>query len=125
MRRLVSIAAALAAAGVMSLRAQQPLPQPEPDNVEVRPISPPSQPLPSEAATAGITRFSFIAYGDTRSRGPNASGEAVEDGRVLQREHSLVVEAMIKATLRLASTPFPVRFVVSSGDAVLYGPNGM
>ena len=125
MRRLVSIAAALAAAGAMSLRAQQPLPQPEPDDIEVRPISPPSQPLPSEAATAGITRFSFIAYGDTRSRGPNASGEAVEDGRILQREHSLVVEAMIKATLRLASTPFPVRFVVSSGDAVLYGPNGM
>ena len=31
---------------------------------------------------------------------------------------------MVKATRRLASTPFPVRFVVSSGDAVLYGPNG-
>jgi hypothetical protein len=31
---------------------------------------------------------------------------------------------MLKAASRLASTPFPVRFVVSSGDAVLYGPNG-
>src|SRR5215470_12184799 len=125
MRKSVSIAVTLAAAGALSLRAQQPPPQPQPDDVDVRPISPPPRPLPGEAATAGITRFSFIAYGDTRSRGPNASGEAVEDGRVLQREHSLVVEAMIKATLRLASTPFPVRFVVSSGDAVLYGPNGM
>jgi hypothetical protein len=71
-----------------------------------------------------VKRFSFIAYGDTRSRGPSASGEPIEDGRILQREHSLVVEAMIKATRRLASTRFPVRFVVSSGDAVLYGPNG-
>jgi hypothetical protein len=31
---------------------------------------------------------------------------------------------MLKAASRLASTRFPIRFVVSSGDAVLYGPNG-
>jgi hypothetical protein len=127
MRRVVFIAAALAAAGVLSsLRAQEPQtpPQPQPDDVEVRPIAPPPRPLPPEAATVGVKRFSFIAYGDTRSRGPSASGEPIEDGRILQREHSLVVEAMVKATRRLASTRFPVRFVVSSGDAVLYGPNG-
>jgi calcineurin-like phosphoesterase family protein len=124
MRKLVSIAVALAVAGALSLRAQQPAPQPQPDDVEVRPISPPPQPLPGEAATARITRFSFIAYGDTRSKGPSASGEPVEDGWILQREHSRVVDAMIKATRRLASTRFPVRFVVSSGDAVLYGLNG-
>jgi hypothetical protein len=126
MRKLVLLAAALAAVALTSLHAQQPPPpQPQPDDVEVRPIAPPSRPLPPEAATAGVKRFSFIAYGDTRSRGPNASGEPIEDGRILQTRHSLVVEAMVKATRRLASTPFPVRFVVSSGDAVLYGPNGM
>ena len=124
MRKLVPIAVALAAAGALSLRAQQPPPQPQPDDVDVRPIPPPPRPLPGEAATARVTRFSFIAYGDTRSRGPSASGEPVEDGLILQREHGRVVDAMIKATRRLASTRFPIRFVVSSGDAVLYGPNG-
>jgi hypothetical protein len=43
---------------------------------------------------------------------------------VLQGPHGAVVDAMIAAAQRLASTPFPVRFVLSSGDAVLYGPNG-
>jgi Calcineurin-like phosphoesterase len=127
MRKLVLLAAALAAAAtLLSLHAQQPQipPQPEADDVEVRPIAPPRRPLPREAATAGVTRFSFIAYGDTRSRGPSASGGPIEDGRILQREHGLVVDAMIKVVRRLAPTPFPVRFVVSSGDAVLYGPNG-
>jgi hypothetical protein len=126
MRRSLVIVAVLAAAGALaSLRAQEPRPrQPQPDDVEVRPIAPPQRPLPPEAATAGVTRFSFIAYGDTRSKGPSASGELPEDGRILQREHSLVVNAMLKAARRLSSTPFPVRFVVSSGDAVLYGPNG-
>jgi hypothetical protein len=124
-RKLVLIAAVLTVAGALSsLRAQQPPPQPQPDDVEVRPIAPPTQPLPPEAATADITRFSFIAYGDTRSRGPSGPGELPEDGTVLQRDHALVVDAMLKAASRLASTPFPVRFVVSSGDAVLYGPNG-
>src|SRR5262245_25129244 len=126
MRKLVLIAAALAAGTLSSLRARQsqPAPQPQPDDVAVRAIAPPRRPLPPEAATVGVTRFSFIAYGDTRSRGPSASGPPVEDGQILQRAHGLVVDAMVKATRRLASTPFPVRFVVSSGDAVLYGPNG-
>jgi hypothetical protein len=121
MRRLVLIAATLAVAGALaSLRAQQS----EADDVEVRPIAAPAQPLPREETTARVTRFSFIAYGDTRSPGPSRSGEPPEDGRVLQREHGLVVDAMLKAASRLASTRFPIRFVVSSGDAVLYGPNG-
>jgi len=121
MRKFVLIAVTLAAAGALaSPRAQQP----EADDVEVRPIAAPARPLPREEATARITRFSFIAYGDTRSAGPSRSGEPPEDGRILQREHGLVVDAMLKAASRLASTRFPVRFVVSSGDAVLYGPNG-
>jgi 3',5'-cyclic AMP phosphodiesterase CpdA len=105
---------------------QQPQrpPQPQPDDVVVRSIAAPARPLPTEAESARVTRFSFIAYGDTRSSGPSRSGEPPEDGRILQREHSLVVDSMVKATKRLADTAFPVRFVVSSGDAVLYGPNG-
>ena len=47
---------------------------------------PPRTPLPSEAASAGITRFSFISYGDTRGR---------HDGVELQAEHTLVVESML------------------------------
>jgi Calcineurin-like phosphoesterase len=124
MRPLVLIAAALAAVGTLPVLRAQQAPQPQPDDVDVRPIAPPARPLPSEAASAGVTRFSFIAYGDTRSRGPSAPGESPEDGRILQREHARVVDAMLKAVRRRASTPFRVRFVVSSGDAVLYGPNG-
>src|SRR5712671_5836273 len=121
MRRIVFLAAASVAACLLpSLRAQQF----QVDDVEVRPIAPPSKPLAPESATAGVTRFSFIAYGDTRSAGPSRSGEPPEDGQMLQREHGLVVDAMLKATSQLAATQFPVRFVVSSGDAVLYGRNG-
>jgi hypothetical protein len=121
MRKLVLIAATLAVAGALaSLCAQQS----QADDVEVRPIAAPARLLPREEATAGVTRFSFIAYGDTRSAGPSRSGEPPEDGQVLQREHGLVVDAMLKAASRLASTRFPIRFVVASGDAVLYGPNG-
>jgi 3',5'-cyclic AMP phosphodiesterase CpdA len=124
-RKPVFLAALAAATALASLRAQQPRPpQPQPDDVEVRPIAPPPRPLPSEAASAGITRFSFIAYGDTRSKGPTAPGDSPEDGRILQRAHGRVVDAMVKSARRLSSTAFPVRFVVSSGDAVLYGPNG-
>jgi hypothetical protein len=124
--RRTALAAVLAAAALASPLAQQPRPQqPLPDDVVVRPIAAAPRPLPPESATAGVTRFSFIAYGDTRSKGPAASGEPPEDGLILQREHGRVVDAMVRAAKRLSSTPFPVRFVVSSGDAVLYGPNGM
>jgi len=95
-----------------------------PDDIQVRPIAPPPRPLPPEAATARVKKFSFFVYGDTRSQGPGRSGEPAPDGHELQGPHAQVVDAMIAAARRLASTPFPARFVVSSGDAVLYGPNG-
>ena len=77
--------------------------------IPVRPIEAPDRPLPAEDASAGVTRFSFIAYGDTR-------GQA--DGRELEADHGRVVDAMLEKIASLASTPFPVRFIVSSGDAV-------
>jgi 3',5'-cyclic AMP phosphodiesterase CpdA len=78
----------------------------------VRAISPPTQPLPAEAASAGVTKFSFVAYGDTRGR---------QDGIALQYEHSMVVDSMVATIKRLASTDAPVRFVLQSGDAVVNG----
>jgi len=121
-----------AAAAVIQPTAQQQGVQPPgaqgrgnvPDDVQVRPITPPDRPLSSETESARVRRFSFFAYGDTRSQGPSRSGEPAPDGRELQGQHAEVVNAMIAAASRLESTPFPARFVVSSGDAVLYGPNG-
>jgi Calcineurin-like phosphoesterase len=81
-----------------------------------RPIEAPDRPLPPEAASAGVTRFSFIAYGDSR-------GQA--DGRELAVSHGLVVDAMLEKITSLASTPFPVRFIVQSGDAVDRGRDGL
>ena len=57
-------------------------------------LLPPKTPLPTEAATARTTKFSFIAYGDTRGR---------HDGTQLQSEHTLVIESML-ATIKKAST---------------------
>ena len=81
----------------------------------VRPIEPPGQPLPPEAASASVSRFSFIAYGDTR-------GQA--DGLELQAAHTTVVDAMLEKIASLAATPFPVRFILQSGDAVSSGRDG-
>ena len=75
-------------------------------------ISPPKTALPTEGATAGITKFTFIAYGDTRGR---------HDGQQLQAEHQLVVESMLAKIKSLAAGPDPVRFVLQSGDAVRVG----
>jgi len=58
------------------------------------------------------TKFSFIAYGDTRGRG---------DGREVQYEHSLIVDSMLGQIKKLASTEYPVKFVLQSGDAVQDG----
>jgi hypothetical protein len=69
-------------------------------------------PLPPESQSAGIGRFSFLVYGDTRSR---------VDGISIQPEHSMVVNGMIDAVKRLQSSPFPVRFVLSTGDGVVNG----
>lgn len=69
-------------------------------------------PLPDEAASAGVTRFSFIAYGDTRGR---------RDGVQEQYEHSLVVDQMLRTMTQLERGPDPVRFILQSGDAVVNG----
>ena len=76
------------------------------------PSLPPRTPLPSEAASAAITRFSFITYGDTRGR---------HDGVELQAEHTLVVESMLATIKKAATTSDPIRFVVQSGDAIQNG----
>lgn len=83
--------------------------------VTVNAIAPPSNPLPPEAASASVTRFSFFAYGDTRGR---------RDGIDVQYEHSLIVDSMLANIKRLAGTDYPVRFIVQTGDAVVAGRDG-
>lgn len=100
---------------------QPPVPAPPPPIVAVHPIEPPARGLPSETESAGVTRFSFIAYGDTRS---GAVPDVPGDGQVIHPQHNALVEEMIAKAKELESTPFPIRFVVQSGDAVLRGANG-
>jgi hypothetical protein len=76
---------------------------------------PPKNPLPSEAASADLHKFSFISYGDTRGR---------HDGIELQAEHTLVIESMIAAIKKSAATADPIKFVLQSGDAVQDGSKG-
>lgn len=83
--------------------------------VAVRPIEPPPRPLPPEEASIGQTKFSFLAYGDTR--GPI-------DGQGLQPNHAAVVDSMVQRISSLEATEFPVRFVLHTGDAVASGTNG-
>jgi hypothetical protein len=80
----------------------------------VTPIRVPGMPLPDEAASAGVKKFSFLAYGDTRGR---------RDGVAVQYEHSLVIDSMLAQIKKLESTEYPVRFVLQSGDAVAHGQN--
>jgi len=87
-----------------ALRAQEP--------PRVTAITRPAKPLPSEADSKGVTKFSFIAYGDTRGR---------RDGLALQYEHSLVVDSMLLEIKKLQATDYPVKFVLQSGDAVHNG----
>lgn len=84
----------------------------------VRAIEPPATPLLSESASAGVKTFSFVAYGDTRG---GSDPEVPGDGRVIQPEHSRIVDRVISRARELASTRFPIRFVLQSGDAVLRG----
>jgi hypothetical protein len=93
-----------------TMRAADPVPAPAYETVEA--IKPPRQPLPPEADSAGVTRFSFLVYGDTRGR---------RDGTAEQYEHSLVIDSMLERVQALAKTPFPVRFVLQTGDAVVKG----
>lgn len=98
-------------------RPAQPPPPPAaaPAAAAVRSIEPPKTALASEAQSARVTQFSFIAYGDMRG---------ANDGVQLHREHEALIESMIAKVKALASTPFPLKFVVSSGDAVLNGRDG-
>jgi hypothetical protein len=98
------------AAFIVVVSAQQP--PNAPATVAVRPIEPPPTPFPPEAASEGVKRFSFIAYGDMR-------GQA--DGVELQINHGRVVDAMLAKVKALASTQFPVRFILQTGDAVVNG----
>ena len=106
--------------GIVSIRAQQNgrapanLRTPE----AVRAIEPPATPLPPERSSAAVTRFSFVAYGDTRSANdPNVPG----DGQIIQPTHSRIVDRVMEKTRELAASQFPIRFVLQSGDAVLRG----
>lgn len=111
----ILVVAACAVAGAQQL----PAPPPPLVWIAVKPIDPPAASLPPEAASAGVTRFSFVGYGDTRS-GSGPGGDA----DVVHPEHSRVMDRMIAKVKELASTAFPVRFVLQSGDAVLSGQNG-
>jgi hypothetical protein len=82
------------------------------DTERVTPISPPVAALPSEDASRGVTKYSFIAYGDTRGR---------HDGVTLQYDHSMLVDSMLAQIKKLQGTDYPVRFILQSGDAVQRG----
>jgi hypothetical protein len=69
-------------------------------------------PLPTDSASVDVTRFSFIAYGDTRGG---------RDGLSLQANHQRVIESMLGTIKSLADGPDAVRFVLQSGDAVSDG----
>jgi hypothetical protein len=103
----------LAAAASLCWSAQAQVTAPR--FVAVRPIEPPAAPLPAEEASAGERRFSFIVYGDTRSQ---------VDGQALQPDHAVVVDTIVARIKALAASPFPVRFVLQTGDAVANGTNG-
>lgn len=121
-RRLLPIGLVVAACGV-ALAQQAPAPAPValPPWVAVKPIDPPAHPLPPEDASADVTQFSFFGYGDTRSGTPQAGVSG--DGVVIHPEHTRIADRMIATAAELKSTPFPVRFVLQSGDAVLRGQN--
>jgi hypothetical protein len=115
MNRWPSVVTAIAIGFVTSVASAQvtpPAAAAAPPTVAA--IAPARNPLPAEAASASVTRFSFIAYGDTRGR---------RDGVDPQYEHSLVVDAMLRTIETLSRGPDPVRFILQSGDAVVNGQN--
>src|SRR2546429_9980794 len=88
------------------------LPAEAQEEEHVTPIKSPPTPLPDETATAGVTKYSFIAYGDTRGR---------RDGIAIQYEHSLIVDSMLEQIKKLENTKYPARSILQSGDAVAHG----
>ena len=119
--RTFRIALGLAAAVcAVAAAQQQPAPAPPPPSwVAVKPIDPPDTPWPAESATAGVTRFSFLAYGDTRT-----GGGTPNDADAPNPEHTLVMDGMLAKIRELAPTQLPVRLVLQSGDGVLRGVDG-
>jgi hypothetical protein len=101
---VLSMVSSLMLLSVMCVAAQ--------DAERVTPIAPPATPFPPEAQSVGVTQFSFIAYGDTRGR---------RDGVSIQYDHSIIVDSMLQQIKKLNNTPYPVRFVLQSGDAVAKG----
>jgi hypothetical protein len=104
--RLTSAVAILGLVVASLVFAQQPAEE------VVRPIAPPAAGLPPESESVGVSKFSFIAYGDTRGQ---------IDGQELQVGHGQVVDGVLVAIKTQAAAGFPVRFVVQSGDAVTNG----
>ena len=92
MNQLVRGAVALSLVSAATLGAQAAAPR---DTIITAPTRAPRTPLPSEAASAKIKKFSFIAYGDTRGR---------FDGTALQVEHGKVVESMLGTIKQVAGT---------------------
>jgi calcineurin-like phosphoesterase family protein len=82
------------------------------ESERVHAIAAPKTHLPSEEQSNGITKFSFIVYGDTRGR---------RDGVAIQYEHSLIVDSMLGQIKQFTGTDSPVRFILQSGDAVVNG----
>jgi 3',5'-cyclic AMP phosphodiesterase CpdA len=110
--------------------APRPAPPPEwkapAPFVPVRPIRPPARPLPPESESAGITRFAFIAYGDTRCDCRLTAGDArfVPAKPETEEDHAAVVDTVVAKVKELAGSQFPVRFVLQSGDATYRGRDG-
>jgi Calcineurin-like phosphoesterase len=121
MRRMLSRHGFLLASfsALVLITATRPLAQAPADrpsgNVVARPIDPAGVLLPLEADSGNQTKFSFIAYGDTR--GP-------ADGSMIQPEHKGVIDRMLTAIAEEGQAGFPARFVVQSGDAVVTGRYG-
>ena len=112
----MALAGLVTAAGTL-VAAQQPAPPLQ--LVTVKPIDPPATPLPGEGASAQVTKFSFLAYGDTRT-----GSASPHDGEAPNPDHNKVMDGMLAKVRELSSTPYPVRFVLQSGDAVLRGQEG-
>jgi len=111
-RRPIRISLAIVLLAVSSLTVLDVLSKAPQEAERVTAITAPVTPLPPEAQSRDVTRFSFLVYGDTRGR---------RDGVAIQYEHSLIVESMLAQIKRLQSTPYPVRFVLQSGDAIANG----
>jgi 3',5'-cyclic AMP phosphodiesterase CpdA len=81
--------------------------------IEIRPIAPPAQALPEEAATRRLKKVSFIVYGDTRG--------GTSDGVSVHPVHSQVMDRILEVARLRANTDRAIRFVLQTGDAVLRG----